>query len=83
MRAQLESNGRLSALLEQRFAPTFAFLIGGEIDHVKVRSFLCEYCFFLSQSVQGQSKVGVGIMLESSAIPEEMMAQQQPPTIPM
>ncbi|KAB5593108.1 Import receptor subunit TOM40 [Ceratobasidium theobromae] len=66
MRAQLESNGRLSALLEQRFAPTFAFLIGGEIDHVK-----------------GQSKVGVGIMLESSAIPEEMMAQQQPPTIPM
>ncbi|KAG9124838.1 translocase of outer mitochondrial membrane [Ceratobasidium sp. 392] len=67
MRAQVDSTGKVAALLEQRFAPTFAFLVGGEIDHVK-----------------NQSKVGVGIMLESSAIPEEaMMAQQQPPSIPM
>ncbi|QRV99808.1 import receptor subunit tom40 [Ceratobasidium sp. AG-Ba] len=67
MRAQVDSTGKVAALLEQRFAPTFAFLVGGEIDHVK-----------------NQSKVGVGIMLESSAIPEEaMMAQQQPPSIPL
>ncbi|KAG8707088.1 translocase of outer mitochondrial membrane [Ceratobasidium sp. 394] len=67
MRAQVDSTGKVAALLEQRFAPTFAFLVGGEIDHVK-----------------NQSKVGVGIMLESSAIPEEaMLAQQQPPSIPM
>ncbi|CAE6476339.1 unnamed protein product [Rhizoctonia solani] len=66
MRAQVDSNGKIAALLEQRFAPTFAFLVGGEIDHVK-----------------NQSKVGVGIMLESSAMTEEMMAQQQPPNIPM
>ncbi|KAJ7774596.1 eukaryotic porin-domain-containing protein [Mycena maculata] len=32
-RAQLESTGKVSALLEQRFTPTFAFLISGEIDH--------------------------------------------------
>jgi mitochondrial import receptor subunit TOM40 len=39
MRAQVDSNGKIAALLEQRFAPTFAFLVGGEIDHVKVNIF--------------------------------------------
>lgn len=37
-RAQVDSTGKVSALLEQRFAPTFAFMISGEIDHVKVCS---------------------------------------------
>lgn len=36
-RAQLDSTGKVSALLEQRFTPTFAFLVSGEIDHFKVR----------------------------------------------
>jgi mitochondrial import receptor subunit TOM40 len=36
-RAQVDSTGKVSALLEQRFAPTFAFLVCGEIDHFKVR----------------------------------------------
>lgn len=35
-RAQLDSTGKVSALLEQRFAPSFAFLVSGEIDHFKV-----------------------------------------------
>lgn len=35
-RAQLDSTGKVSALLEQRFAPSFAFLFSGEIDHLKV-----------------------------------------------
>ncbi|KAJ7905505.1 eukaryotic porin-domain-containing protein [Mycena olivaceomarginata] len=34
-RAQVDSTGKVSALLEQRFTPTFAFLIAGEIDHFK------------------------------------------------
>ncbi|KAH9951895.1 eukaryotic porin-domain-containing protein [Amylocystis lapponica] len=34
-RAQLDSTGKVSALLEQRFAPTFGFLLSGEIDHFK------------------------------------------------
>lgn len=38
-RAQLDSSGKVSALLEQRFTPAFAFLVAGEIDHFKVRSF--------------------------------------------
>jgi mitochondrial import receptor subunit TOM40 len=34
-RAQLDSSGKVAVLLEQRFAPTFAFLVAGEIDHFK------------------------------------------------
>ncbi|KAI0362350.1 hypothetical protein OH77DRAFT_1584773 [Trametes cingulata] len=34
-RAQLDSTGKVSAYLEQRFAPTFSFLVSGEIDHFK------------------------------------------------
>lgn len=37
-RAQIDSQGKVSALLEQRFAPTFAFLVAGEIDHFRVCS---------------------------------------------
>lgn len=35
-RAQVDSTGKVSALLEQRFAPSFMFLVSGEIDHFKV-----------------------------------------------
>jgi len=34
-RAQVDSTGKVSALLEQRFVPAFAFLMAGEIDHFK------------------------------------------------
>ena len=36
-RAQFDSTGKVSALLEQRFAPAFSFLVSGEIDHFRVR----------------------------------------------
>jgi mitochondrial import receptor subunit TOM40 len=43
-RAQLDSTGKVSALLEQRFAPSFAFTVAGEIDHFKVRvTFLTQF----------------------------------------
>lgn len=35
-RAQLDSTWKVGMLLEQRFTPAFAFLVGGEIDHKKV-----------------------------------------------
>ena len=35
-RAQLDSTGKVSAMLEQRFAPAFTFTVTGEIDHFKV-----------------------------------------------
>ncbi|KAI5899485.1 eukaryotic porin-domain-containing protein [Schizophyllum commune] len=34
-RAQLDSTGKVSAFLEQRFSPAFSFLVAGEIDHFK------------------------------------------------
>jgi mitochondrial import receptor subunit TOM40 len=36
-RAQVESTGKISALLEQRISPILGFLFSGEIDHWKVR----------------------------------------------
>lgn len=36
LRAQVDSTWKVGMLLEQRFTPAFAFLVGGEIDHVKV-----------------------------------------------
>jgi mitochondrial import receptor subunit TOM40 len=35
-RAQVDSTGKVSALLEQRFSPALAILFAGEIDHFKV-----------------------------------------------
>jgi len=35
LRAQVDSTGKISAFLEQRLSPMFAFLLSGEIDHVK------------------------------------------------
>jgi len=62
-RAQFDSSGKVSALLEQQLAPTFAFLVAGEIDHVK-----------------STSKVGVGIMIESSSLtPDEAGHPPQAP----
>lgn len=40
-RGQVDSEGKVSALLEQRLSPSFAFLMAGELDHVKVRFFCC------------------------------------------
>ncbi|KAI5452340.1 translocase of outer mitochondrial membrane [Naganishia albida] len=58
-RGQVDSQGKVGMLLEQRFTPAFAFLVGGEIDHWK-----------------GTSKIGLGVMIESSSLsPEELQAQ--------
>jgi len=62
-RAQVDSTGKVSALLEQRFAPTLSFLVSGEIDHFKNAA---------------KVGVGVMIEL-SSLTPEEMDAQGLPP----
>lgn len=35
-RGQIDSNGKVGMLLEQRFSPAFGFLVSGEIDHAKV-----------------------------------------------
>lgn len=42
-RAQLDSTGKVSALLEQRFTPSFSFLMSGEIDHFKARQLILDF----------------------------------------
>jgi hypothetical protein len=37
-RAQVDSTGKVTALLEQRFLPTFLFMVSGEIDHYQVHT---------------------------------------------
>ncbi|TFK42571.1 eukaryotic porin-domain-containing protein [Crucibulum laeve] len=61
-RAQVDSTGKVSALLEQRFTPAFAFLVAGEIDHFKNAA---------------KVGVGVMIE-SSSLTPEEMGMPPQP-----
>ncbi|RDX56553.1 mitochondrial import receptor subunit tom40 [Polyporus arcularius HHB13444] len=66
-RAQLDSTGKVSAFLEQKFAPTFSFLVSGEIDHFKNAA---------------KVGVGVMIE-SSSMTPEEMGLVPPPGHLPM
>jgi hypothetical protein len=36
-RGQIDTTGRVSAVLEEKMAPGFSFLISGDLDHMKVR----------------------------------------------
>jgi mitochondrial import receptor subunit TOM40 len=47
-RGQVDSNWKVGMLLEQRFTPAFAFLVGGEIDHAKVG---CRWCRMTGNSI--------------------------------
>lgn len=67
-RGQLDSSGKVSALLEQRFTPAFAFLVAGEIDHLKNAS---------------KFGVGI-MLESTTMTPEEMnAAMQSVPTPPI
>lgn len=78
-RAQLDSTGKVSALLEQRFIPAFAFTVAGEIDHLKASHSSTTAFTFLITYTQNAAKVGVGITIESSTLtPEEMGMAPQP-----
>jgi hypothetical protein len=57
-RAQLDSSGKVAVLLEQRFAPTFAFLVAGEIDHFKVSHlmFLAIKCYSFNLPELGKGR---------------------------
>jgi mitochondrial import receptor subunit TOM40 len=48
-RAQVDSTGKVVALLEQRFLPTFLFMVSGEIDHYQVHAqILCKIYILLT-----------------------------------
>ena len=76
-RGQVDSTGKVSALLEQRLSPAFAFLIAGEMDHFKVSlSLVTSFAVADFVVTQNTSKFGVGLMIES-ADPELMQQQQE------
>jgi mitochondrial import receptor subunit TOM40 len=78
-RAQVDSTGKVSALLEQRFAPSLAFLLSGEIDHFKVCVAPLQFDDLSCCLFQNTAKVGAGVMIESSSLtPEEMGLPPQP-----
>lgn len=69
LRAQVDSGGKVSSLLETRLAPTFAFTVGGEIDHVKSAA---------------KFGVGINIESAGEGIPMDPTAPQPtPPSVPM
>lgn len=59
-RAQLDSSGKVSALLEQRFAPSFAFLFSGEIDHFKVSKLSFSVLKFVANTDDGYAELCEG-----------------------
>ncbi|KAK4053953.1 translocase of outer mitochondrial membrane [Microbotryomycetes sp. JL221] len=68
-RGQVDSEGKVSALLEQRLSPAFAFLVAGEMDHK------------LNKSKFG---VGIMVESASEeAMEAAQLAAQQPVTPPM
>jgi mitochondrial import receptor subunit TOM40 len=80
-RAQVDSSGKVSALLEQRFSPEFTFVVAGEIDHLKVSPLVLSdnYADTDHRSPQNAAKVGLGLMLESTPLtPEQMGMPPQP-----
>ncbi len=81
-RAQLDSTGKVSALLEQRFAPSFVFTVAGEIDHFKVRVVILYHSVSWLRTSQNAAKVGVGVMIESTSLTPEEMGMVPPPGQP-
>lgn len=75
-RAQVDSTGKVSAYLEQRFAPTLMFQISGEIDHSQVRAHpTVSIVSKLMESYQNAAKFGIGVMIDSASAdlsPEEL-----------
>lgn len=42
-RGQIDTTGRVSAVLEEKMAPGFSFLISGDLDHMKVSRSTCRF----------------------------------------
>lgn len=86
VRGQVDSTGKVGMLLEQRIAPTFTFLLSGELDHVKARPpqpLPRAASPLADRSIQNSSKFGVGIQLESSPLDETALQGVTPPSPPM
>lgn len=87
-RAQVDSKGKLSCVLEKRVAPPVMMTFAADIDHFTVSnpSFDMRPRTKLTICPQHQAKIGLGVSIE--AAPEELQDQQEaltsqpPPNIP-
>lgn len=91
-RAQVDSKGKLSCLLEKRVAPPVMMTFAADIDHFTVRSLIPSIPLYRATRIltkprkQQQAKLGLGVSIE--AAPEELQDQQEalgaqtPPNIP-
>lgn len=91
-RAQVDSTGKLSCLLEKRVLPPVQLTFAGEIDHFKVSAH--DFCvskiasvMLIYVHVQQQAKIGLAVSIEAAG--EELMQQQEqaggnvaPPAVP-
>jgi mitochondrial import receptor subunit TOM40 len=73
-RAQVDSTGKVSCLLDKRIAPAVQVTFSGEIDHVKVRRRI-EYVYAMLTLIQSTSKLGLAVQIENA--PEELIEQQE------
>ena len=63
-RGQIDTTGRVSAVLEEKMAPGFSFLISGDLDHMKV----CCYRLIFSLYTHNRNRVKVNSVLVSCCL---------------
>jgi mitochondrial import receptor subunit TOM40 len=73
-RAQVDSTGKLSCLLEKRVAPPVQLTFAADMDHFKVRGFYPKIEVMLI-SPQQQAKIGLAVSIEAGS--EELQEQQE------
>lgn len=78
-RGQLDSAGKVSAVLEKRIAPMVQFTFAGEMDHAKVRqSQHSTYSPVIANpDQQNATKIGMAVQIESAGSDEFMEMQEK------
>jgi mitochondrial import receptor subunit TOM40 len=77
-RAQVDSTGKLSCLLEKTVAPPVRLTFSADMDHFKVSKphRKCSYYpLLISQNLQQQAKIGLSVSIEASN--EDLQEQQE------
>lgn len=73
-RAQVDSTGKLSCLLEKRVAPPVQLTFAADMDHFKVCCCLSKPRISADRSLKQQAKIGVAVSIEANN--EELQEQQ-------
>lgn len=74
-RAQVDSTGKVSCLLDKRVVPLVGITFAGELDHAKVTSIESNSSASANSYLQNSAKLGLAVSIE--AADEEVMAQQE------